>query len=600
MTFNDDAPTASNEASQNVAEGATVTGSLDFVPGADGATVTHINGTALTFGGDGYSQAIDIGDGSIKVKADGNYSFTADDPTVSPVAPIVATYTVTDGDGDTATANIAFQVTDANGPTGGTSTATVDDDGLLGGNPAITPDDIDANVGEIPLSLSEAIYNGTLAFTSGGDTPVSIGFAAMNAQTGLVGTETVTYGWNAGTNTLTATGSRGALFTVQVTNPATGAYTVNLLDNVLHVAGGNETSAPVVPLTYTITDNDGTSAEGTLNVTFNDDAASARDFNGIIVDTTGQSLSSLIDYNLGADGFGGVSLRFDGATSSSAAFAGLKSHGSLVSTAVIDSNGDHLQEIVGFVEAGGGAGYQAGTDHLVFTLAPTDPGFTAGGYALTLSDVLDLPREPIDLSFSGISAGGPITQIQVGSSLLISAVNAGDHVNASNGFVGIDNGNMDSGETIKYSFGTVVGGAIPTGSEAFVNDLHLDVKHNGPDPDAITYKVTNTATGQTENGTLSIDDNAGLSDPIHASFDFNQVELTVTQGSFKVGGIEYTQLGKAADIQMAFSYTASDGDTDAVSGHFTVAVTDDPVSTHLAGSGDLATITSITDPHPII
>ena len=51
---------------------------LDFVPGADGATVTHIDGTALVFGGDGYSQAIDIGAGSIKVKADGTYSFTAD------------------------------------------------------------------------------------------------------------------------------------------------------------------------------------------------------------------------------------------------------------------------------------------------------------------------------------------------------------------------------------------------------------------------------------------------------------------------------------------------------------------------------------------
>ena len=46
--------------------------------GADGATVTHINGTALMFGGDGYSQAIDIGSGSIKVKADGAYSFTAE------------------------------------------------------------------------------------------------------------------------------------------------------------------------------------------------------------------------------------------------------------------------------------------------------------------------------------------------------------------------------------------------------------------------------------------------------------------------------------------------------------------------------------------
>ena len=56
-------PTATNEASQNVAEGATVTGTLDFVQGADGATVTHIDGTALVFNpaDANYSQAIDIG-----------------------------------------------------------------------------------------------------------------------------------------------------------------------------------------------------------------------------------------------------------------------------------------------------------------------------------------------------------------------------------------------------------------------------------------------------------------------------------------------------------------------------------------------------------
>ena len=80
ITFDDDAPTATDEASQNVAEGATVTGTLDFVQGADGATVTHIDGTALVFNpaDADYSQAIDIGAGSIKVKADGSYSFTAD------------------------------------------------------------------------------------------------------------------------------------------------------------------------------------------------------------------------------------------------------------------------------------------------------------------------------------------------------------------------------------------------------------------------------------------------------------------------------------------------------------------------------------------
>src|SRR6185503_14327016 len=102
ITFDDDAPTATSHATQNVAEGATVTGTLDFVQGADGATVTHIGATALAFGGDGYSQVIHIGAGAIKVKADGSYSFTADAVTQSPVPLATATLTVTDGDGDTA------------------------------------------------------------------------------------------------------------------------------------------------------------------------------------------------------------------------------------------------------------------------------------------------------------------------------------------------------------------------------------------------------------------------------------------------------------------------------------------------------------------
>ena len=49
ITFDDDAPTATSHATQNVAEGATVTGTLAFVAGADGASVTHIGGTALVF-----------------------------------------------------------------------------------------------------------------------------------------------------------------------------------------------------------------------------------------------------------------------------------------------------------------------------------------------------------------------------------------------------------------------------------------------------------------------------------------------------------------------------------------------------------------------
>ncbi|WP_292441777.1 DUF5801 repeats-in-toxin domain-containing protein, partial [Mesorhizobium sp.] len=275
VVIEDDSPTATNEASQNVAEGATVTGTLDFAAGADGATVTHIDSTQLIFGVDGYSQTIDIGDGFIKVKADGSYSFTANSSVIGTGAAS-ATYTVTDSDGDTATAGISFAVTDANAPTRGTAAAAVDDDGLAGGNPASTTGDIDANAGEVPFSASEAVYNGTLGGSVGGDGAGSNGFsfATLDGTGGTVGQESVTYSWDAATNTLMATGPRGDLFTVHVTDPATGAYTVTLLENVLQAQGPNDENNATVDLGYVITDADGSTAPGTLTITFNDDGPS--------------------------------------------------------------------------------------------------------------------------------------------------------------------------------------------------------------------------------------------------------------------------------------------------------------------------------------
>ncbi|WP_284282780.1 beta strand repeat-containing protein, partial [Mesorhizobium amorphae] len=294
----DDVPTASAEASQNVAEGATITGTLDFGAGADGATVTHIDGTALIFGGDGYSQVIDIGDGSIKVKADGSYSFTADNPVIGTGAAS-ATYTVTDGDGDTAQAGISFAVTDANHPTTGTAAASVDDDGLAGGNAASTTGDI--AVPNTDGDNSEATFSGTLGGSLGGDGAGGFSFAALDGTNGTVGQENVTYSWNSLNNTLTATGPRGDLFSVHVTDPATGAYTVTLLDNVLQAQGPNDENNATADLGYVITDADGSTASGTLTVTFNDDAPTASTEASQNV-AEGTTLTGTLDFVAGADG----------------------------------------------------------------------------------------------------------------------------------------------------------------------------------------------------------------------------------------------------------------------------------------------------------
>ena len=128
-------------------------------------------------------------------------------------------------------------------------------------------------------------------------------FAGLNGTGGTVGTETVTYSWDGGTNTLTATGPRGALFKVQITDKATGAYTVTLLDNVLHATGPNNENSPdpTTSLTYSITDADGSTAPGTLTITFDDDAPTAT------ADATqnvaeGATVTGTLDFVAGADG----------------------------------------------------------------------------------------------------------------------------------------------------------------------------------------------------------------------------------------------------------------------------------------------------------
>src|SRR3546814_2828593 len=66
----------------------------------------------------------------------------------------------------------------------------------------------------------------------------------MDGTSSTVGTESVDYSWDAGSNTLTATVNGGDrdgtdLFTV-VVNPTSGQYTVTLLTNVLHTDDGTD------------------------------------------------------------------------------------------------------------------------------------------------------------------------------------------------------------------------------------------------------------------------------------------------------------------------------------------------------------------------
>ncbi|MEP3051002.1 MAG: DUF5801 repeats-in-toxin domain-containing protein [Erythrobacter sp.] len=187
-------------------------------------------------------------------------------------------YTITDGDGDTSTARVDVTLQPDSEPIGDETSAAVDDDGLAGGNAASSTGDLDANVGDVPTDTSEATFSGEIPFGVGNDGPAVIAFAAaVNGTTAAIGQETVTYNVNGNILTATVTGGDRDgtdLFTVEITDTATGTYVVTLLDNVVHTAGGDENDA-FASIDFSVTDSEGETAPASLSITFDDDTPTA-------------------------------------------------------------------------------------------------------------------------------------------------------------------------------------------------------------------------------------------------------------------------------------------------------------------------------------
>jgi hypothetical protein len=113
FAFEDDGPSVGEQASAEVDEGETVTGQLVFDAGQDGGEVSAINGVTLTFGQDGYSQEIELEHGTLQVKANGEYSYSVDSGAVEQDEVENFSFTVTDGDEDTAQGAVAITIINA-------------------------------------------------------------------------------------------------------------------------------------------------------------------------------------------------------------------------------------------------------------------------------------------------------------------------------------------------------------------------------------------------------------------------------------------------------------------------------------------------------
>ncbi|WP_305883679.1 Ig-like domain-containing protein [Alsobacter ponti] len=264
LTLNiaDDTPVAANDAATATEGGPAVTGSVlaNDDLGADHGTVgTDGRVTGVSFGATtnsiavGGSTVIAGAHGTLTLNADGSYSYTPNGSVNAGVTDVF-TYTVTDKDGDpaTATLTVTFQG-DNNLPTLVSASATLSD---VAGDDMIAGSNTDPFV---PQSTS-----GTLAFNFGGDGAGTPAFqVSYNGGLGAATTSST-----AGVTTIAANDGSWKV----TINETTGAYTFTQLTAYQHDAGANTDGAIV---TVTLKDSDGSTQSGTLTLTINDDVVAA-------------------------------------------------------------------------------------------------------------------------------------------------------------------------------------------------------------------------------------------------------------------------------------------------------------------------------------
>ncbi|MGL6337311.1 DUF5801 repeats-in-toxin domain-containing protein [Aeromonas jandaei] len=190
---------------------------------------------------------------------------SADDSVALTVGQGVLTLvqTVTDADGDSASASVdlgangVFRFEDDGPKASNVQAALVlDDEGLVGG----------INGGSGDVAGANTSVNGNLVYQAGADGLKSLELSGPTA----LGSESVTSTWDAQSGTLSISSTRGLLMTVTITDPSTGAYSVKLLQPLMHTGVDTEDNL-TLNVGYKVTDGDGDSASGVLAVTINDD-----------------------------------------------------------------------------------------------------------------------------------------------------------------------------------------------------------------------------------------------------------------------------------------------------------------------------------------
>jgi hypothetical protein len=208
-----------------------------------------------------------------------------------------------------------------------------------------------------------------------------------------------------------------------------------------------------------------------------------------------------------------------------------------------------------------------GVDHNLYTLV-LDP--TTGGYVFTM--IGEIPGSVLDLSPAEvIKAGSPDNPIlEIGAAqntdfirmTADSTVGTGN-INESHGFVGVDNGNLDTGETMFFTLHHLGGSQF--------NFSSISIGTKAP---ASTYHVVANLVG---GGTYVQDLALGKNEPITVDPPGNamiiSVEITKTGGaSTKIGIGDIHVTIAPTDVQLGFAVELKDGDNDTTTANFVVDI----------------------------
>ena len=260
------APSAVDD-SATTAEDTAISGNVltnDSDPDGDPLSVTQftINGTTYNAG-----DTASLTEGQLTLNSDGSWTFQ---PAANYNGPVPAvSYTVSDGEGGTATATLNITVTPVNdGPVVlSDDDVAVSEEGLSGG--------ITDNTGDPTDTTNSATATGTLVFSDPDSSTFTLSLTGPTSQV-TSGGEVLNWSWDAASRTLTGGNSAGAVMTVTLAAPvATGNgqyqadYTVTLHQPLDHPVNSTEDVLDI-PFGYTVSDGQ-YSDNGSFTVSVEDD-----------------------------------------------------------------------------------------------------------------------------------------------------------------------------------------------------------------------------------------------------------------------------------------------------------------------------------------